>query len=211
MACGCYCGITISPPCSEQACKTACGWRPDGRGGGQQSACYPEDALALARRLLRARAGPRLRRAGRAAREAPRAAGRSLGEGSGALHRLQVLLVEPDARGQRERCVEVRDDRARDDQRRPQPSGEAAALFGLDGRRVGRRRAAGDRVKTDRRDAELRRIYNAAWLTTPDGMPLAWLARQLGLTANTERVYGPTLMRQVLDHGREHRLVGAVI
>jgi hypothetical protein len=33
--CGCYCGITISPPCSEQACKAACGWRSgDGSRGG---------------------------------------------------------------------------------------------------------------------------------------------------------------------------------
>jgi hypothetical protein len=35
VACGCYCGITISPPCSEQACKNACGWR--GGDGGRQS------------------------------------------------------------------------------------------------------------------------------------------------------------------------------
>lgn len=35
VACGCYCGTTISPPCSEQACKNACGWRGggDNRGG----------------------------------------------------------------------------------------------------------------------------------------------------------------------------------
>jgi hypothetical protein len=31
-ACGCYCGIVISPPCSEQACKQACGWN-SGDGG----------------------------------------------------------------------------------------------------------------------------------------------------------------------------------
>lgn len=37
VSCGCYCGITISPPCSEQACKAACGWRDgdSGRGGSQ--------------------------------------------------------------------------------------------------------------------------------------------------------------------------------
>jgi hypothetical protein len=34
VACGCYCGITISPPCSEQACKDACGWRGGAGGGG---------------------------------------------------------------------------------------------------------------------------------------------------------------------------------
>lgn len=34
--CGCYCGITISPPCSEEACKAACGYSEGagGRGGG---------------------------------------------------------------------------------------------------------------------------------------------------------------------------------
>lgn len=37
VSCDCYCGITTSPPCSEQACKSACGWTQDGRGGGQQS------------------------------------------------------------------------------------------------------------------------------------------------------------------------------
>lgn len=31
--CMCYCGVTIFPPCSEEACKTACGW--DGGGGGR--------------------------------------------------------------------------------------------------------------------------------------------------------------------------------
>lgn len=34
VACMCYCGITISPPCSEQACKAACGWRGDDGGSG---------------------------------------------------------------------------------------------------------------------------------------------------------------------------------
>ena len=28
--CGCYCGIMISPPCSEQACKAACGYSEGG-------------------------------------------------------------------------------------------------------------------------------------------------------------------------------------
>jgi hypothetical protein len=37
--CGCYCGITISPPCSEQACKAACGYSEGGggRGGGSSA------------------------------------------------------------------------------------------------------------------------------------------------------------------------------
>src|SRR6185436_9550247 len=48
-----------------------------------------------------------------------------------------------------------------------------------------------------RSDPELRRIYNASWLTTPDGMPLVWLG-----PAGIERVYGPDLMLAVCDAGR---------
>lgn len=47
------------------------------------------------------------------------------------------------------------------------------------------------------RDPELRRIYNASWLTTPDGMPLVWLGPR-----GVERVYGPDLMLAVCDAGR---------
>lgn len=60
-----------------------------------------------------------------------------------------------------------------------------------------------------RRDPELRRIYNAAWLTTPDGMPLVWLGPR-----GVERVYGPDLMLAVCDAGRatgvRHFLCGGV-
>jgi N-acetylglucosaminyldiphosphoundecaprenol N-acetyl-beta-D-mannosaminyltransferase len=48
-----------------------------------------------------------------------------------------------------------------------------------------------------RRDPGLRRIYNHALLTTPDGMPLVWLG-----PAGVERVYGPDLMLAVCDAGR---------
>ena len=48
-----------------------------------------------------------------------------------------------------------------------------------------------------RSDDALRRIYNASWLTTPDGMPLVWLG-----PAGVERVYGPDLMLAVCDAGR---------
>src|SRR5688572_31652575 len=48
-----------------------------------------------------------------------------------------------------------------------------------------------------RRDPQLRRIYNQALLTTPDGTPLVWLG-----PAGTERVYGPDLMLAVCDAGR---------
>ncbi len=58
-----------------------------------------------------------------------------------------------------------------------------------------------------RRDPELRQIYNAAWLTTPDGMPLVWLGPR-----GVERVYGPDLMLAVCDAGRavglRHSFVG---
>jgi N-acetylglucosaminyldiphosphoundecaprenol N-acetyl-beta-D-mannosaminyltransferase len=46
-------------------------------------------------------------------------------------------------------------------------------------------------------DPELRRIYNEAWLVTPDGMPLVWLGPH-----GVERVYGPDLMLTVCDAGR---------
>lgn len=52
-----------------------------------------------------------------------------------------------------------------------------------------------------RRDPELRRIFNAAWLTTPDGMPLVWLG-----PAGVERVYGPDLMLAVCEAGRAAHL-----
>jgi N-acetylglucosaminyldiphosphoundecaprenol N-acetyl-beta-D-mannosaminyltransferase len=48
-----------------------------------------------------------------------------------------------------------------------------------------------------RRDPGFRRILNASWLTTPDGMPLVWLG-----PSNVERVYGPDLMLAVCDAGR---------
>jgi hypothetical protein len=39
--CGCYCGITISPPCSEEACKAACGYGGGESGGGRGGASGP--------------------------------------------------------------------------------------------------------------------------------------------------------------------------
>jgi len=60
-----------------------------------------------------------------------------------------------------------------------------------------------------RRDRDLRDIYNASWLTTPDGMPLVWLGPR-----GVERVYGPDLMLAVCDAGRvtglRHYLCGGV-
>jgi N-acetylglucosaminyldiphosphoundecaprenol N-acetyl-beta-D-mannosaminyltransferase len=60
-----------------------------------------------------------------------------------------------------------------------------------------------------RSDDNLRHIFNRAWLTTPDGMPLVWLG-----PPGTERVYGPDLMLAVCDAGRavglRHYLFGGV-
>lgn len=60
-----------------------------------------------------------------------------------------------------------------------------------------------------RTDANLRRIFNESWLTTPDGMPLVWLGPR-----GVERVYGPDLMLEVCEAGRRfglrHYLFGGV-
>ncbi len=48
-----------------------------------------------------------------------------------------------------------------------------------------------------RADPALRRAFNEAWLTTPDGMPLVWLG-----PPGVERVYGPDLMLAVCAAGR---------
>jgi N-acetylglucosaminyldiphosphoundecaprenol N-acetyl-beta-D-mannosaminyltransferase len=59
------------------------------------------------------------------------------------------------------------------------------------------------------RDPALRRVYNAAGLVTPDGMPLVWLCRLAGLS-HVRRVYGPDLMLALcaLSPGHRHFLYG---
>lgn len=47
-------------------------------------------------------------------------------------------------------------------------------------------------------DAELKRIYNRSFLTTPDGMPMVWLNRWQG-ARHVSRVYGPDLMLAVFQ------------
>lgn len=47
-------------------------------------------------------------------------------------------------------------------------------------------------------DPEFQRVVNAADLVTPDGMPLVWALRGLGVSDAT-RVYGPTLTLHVCD------------
>jgi N-acetylglucosaminyldiphosphoundecaprenol N-acetyl-beta-D-mannosaminyltransferase len=54
-------------------------------------------------------------------------------------------------------------------------------------------------VMESQRDADLRRIHNAAGLVTPDGMPLVWLSRLLGFRHVTQ-VCGAELMRAVCAH-----------
>jgi N-acetylglucosaminyldiphosphoundecaprenol N-acetyl-beta-D-mannosaminyltransferase len=54
-----------------------------------------------------------------------------------------------------------------------------------------------------RRDPELRHRLNQGDLNLPDGMPLIWVGRQLGLDHLEGRVYGPDLMLATMDRGRE--------
>jgi len=53
-----------------------------------------------------------------------------------------------------------------------------------------------------RRSAEVRRIFNAAGMVTPDGMPVVWVARASG-HPDVSRVYGPDLM--LAELGRSSR------
>jgi N-acetylglucosaminyldiphosphoundecaprenol N-acetyl-beta-D-mannosaminyltransferase len=48
------------------------------------------------------------------------------------------------------------------------------------------------------RHEELRQIYNQAGLVTPDGMPIAWIAKLMGHN-HVDRVYGPDLMLAVCE------------
>ena len=52
-------------------------------------------------------------------------------------------------------------------------------------------------VSEARRDPSFRKILNESYLTTPDGMPIVWLA-----PAGVERVYGPDLLLAACDAGR---------
>lgn len=48
-------------------------------------------------------------------------------------------------------------------------------------------------IMESRRDPALRQVMNSSGLTTPDGMPLVWLAHRAG-HARVTRVYGPDLL-----------------
>jgi N-acetylglucosaminyldiphosphoundecaprenol N-acetyl-beta-D-mannosaminyltransferase len=54
-------------------------------------------------------------------------------------------------------------------------------------------------VMESQRDAEVRRIHNAAGLVTPDGMPQVWLSRLLGFR-HVAQVCGSDLMLAVCEH-----------
>lgn len=55
-----------------------------------------------------------------------------------------------------------------------------------------------------RRSARLRDVVNASGMTTPDGMPLVWLARLDG-RKDVGRVYGPDLLLAMADHSISRR------
>jgi N-acetylglucosaminyldiphosphoundecaprenol N-acetyl-beta-D-mannosaminyltransferase len=56
-------------------------------------------------------------------------------------------------------------------------------------------------VSEAQRDPELKRIFNAALLATPDGMPIVWMGRLQG-HPEIRRVYGPDLVLNLCDHAR---------
>ena len=62
-----------------------------------------------------------------------------------------------------------------------------------------------------RRSEEVRRVFNAAGMVTPDGMPLVWAARLRG-QRGVERVYGPDLLLAQLSDsvaaGHRHYFYG---
>ncbi len=62
-----------------------------------------------------------------------------------------------------------------------------------------------------RRSDEVRRIFNAAGMVTPDGMPIVWTVRASGHPV-VSRVYGPDLMLALAEHslktGRRHFFYG---
>lgn len=57
-----------------------------------------------------------------------------------------------------------------------------------------------------RDDASFRRILNGSVFNTPDGMPNVWMGRHFHGVETMDRVYGPDLMREVIDLGRERGL-----
>jgi N-acetylglucosaminyldiphosphoundecaprenol N-acetyl-beta-D-mannosaminyltransferase len=58
-------------------------------------------------------------------------------------------------------------------------------------------------VMASQHDAGLAHIHNMSGLTVPDGMPLVWMAHQLGFPG-VERVYGPDLMLEMTALSARH-------
>lgn len=52
VGCGCYCGITLPPPCSEDACKRACGWKGSPSGSGASSTSPADAAMGIMRQFI---------------------------------------------------------------------------------------------------------------------------------------------------------------
>lgn len=50
---------------------------------------------------------------------------------------------------------------------------------------------------------EFQKVVNSADMVTPDGMPLVWTLRRLGIKID-DRVYGPTLMLHVCEAAEKH-------
>src|SRR5258706_5709156 len=55
-----------------------------------------------------------------------------------------------------------------------------------------------------RRSPEVKQIFNAAGMVTPDGMPVVWVARTQGFR-QVSRVYGPDLMLAEMEHSQDKR------
>lgn len=81
----------------------------------------------------------------------------------------------------------------------------------IDDRRAGRNEATArficvtsvHGVITAHRDSAISEILNASDIATPDGMPLVWALRSLGVKEQT-RVYGPTLMLRLCEDAERH-------
>lgn len=67
-------------------------------------------------------------------------------------------------------------------------------------------------LMTARRQPELRRAIEGAWMVFPDGAPIAWFERRVGMT-EAQRIGGPDLMPAVVGQGRavglRHALYGS--
>lgn len=98
VGCGCYCGKVISPPCSESACKSACGWSSGSGGGGGNSGGYDNSAAIEAQR--QAELARREEEARKKAEEEKRKKEQFEAEKQDALRSLKgVSTVEPGLKG----------------------------------------------------------------------------------------------------------------